>query len=152
MKTATIGAIFIAVALAISGCRKQQLHVLPGTLTSDAVTDGVSNRDFLKTWHLQVTPEVQMNVTTTLTPWLKKCDSHSCGAFALSFSDQLNQRDGKWVVFDCDNVAEKIIDRDLVPKVEAACSSVHEIAKEYWKKHNDPGEFTDEKGRVWKRQ
>lgn len=152
MKTARMGVAFLVAVMAASGCHKPPAPPPVGTLTSDAVTDQVANRSFFKTWHLQITPEVQMNVTSELTPWLEKCDSSSCGEFALGFSDELKQRDGKWVNFDCDNVAEKIIDRDLVPKVETACSSVHEIAKMYWIKHNDPTEFTDDKGRVWKRQ
>jgi len=141
----------LAVALSIAGC-KSPAPLAPGTLTSDAVTDTNKYRDFDKVYHFQITSEVQMNVTSELTPWLQKCDFFGCGRYALTFSDELKQRDGKWIIFDCDDVAEKIIDRDLVPKVESACKSIHAIATEFWRQNNDPNEFTDRDGRIWRRQ
>jgi hypothetical protein len=142
----------LIVLLAVFGCGRK-MPILPnGTVTSDAVHDDDRNRDFIKVWHYDVTSEVQINVTSTLKPWLSKCDWLTCPSYALGFDDKLKQMDGKWVDFDCDNVAEKIIDRDLVSKVQDACRSVHSIARDYWEHNNDPSEFTDKDGRVWKRQ
>ncbi len=140
-----------AVGLLVAGCQTHPPVVI-GELTSSAVTIDDTSVDFIKVWHLQVSSDVQLNITSTLQPSLEKCDWTGCGHFALHFADELKQKDGKWVEFDCDNVAEKIIDRDLVPKVEDACRSVHATAIEYWKRNNDPNEFTAKDGRVWKRQ
>lgn len=136
----------------VAGCRSKAADLPAGSVTSDAVHDDDKYRNFVKVWHYQVTDEVAMNVTTKLRPWLSKCDSISCPSYTLSFSDELKQRDGNWVLFDCEKVAEKIIDRDLVAKVEAACVSIHSTATTYWKGNNDPSEFMDDAGRTWKRQ
>jgi hypothetical protein len=144
--------ISLIVLLVVVGCGSK-MQILPNrTITSDVVHDDDDKRNFIKEWHYQVTPAVQMNVTSKLQPWLEKCDSWSCSPYALTFSDKLKQNDGNWILFDCDNVAEKIIDRDLVLKVEDACKTVHSAATDYWKSNNDPSEFTDASGRVWKRQ
>ena len=99
-------AIFVAVAalLLFSGCR-HEVAPTSGTLSSEAITDGDGNRDFIKIYHFQVTNEVEMNVTSTLTPWLDKCSWYGCGRYALRFDDQLKQRDDKSGVFDRDNVS-----------------------------------------------
>jgi hypothetical protein len=140
------------VTLRVISCAHHSAQPPVGILTSDPIHDDDSRRDFTKTWHYQVTPEVLMDTATELMPWLAKCDSLGCDETALSFSDQLIQRDGRQIGFDCNNVADKIIDRDLVPKVEAACKMVHAAATAYWKGNNDPSEFTDSAGKVWKRQ
>lgn len=145
--------VLLLAVLFVSGCEKEKKAASPvtppvtqpaGVLTSDAVMDDDMLRDFIKVWHLQVTPDVQMNVTSKVEPWL--------ALNVVAFSDELRQGDGKWVEFDCGAVADKIIVRDLVPKVEVACKSVHQIATDYWKKTGVPMEFTDHEGRVWRRQ
>lgn len=137
--------------LLCTGCG-WSIYVPSGTMTSDAVTDDESHRNFVKVWHFRVTSEVQMTVTSTLRPWLERCDLMGCGYMALSFDDELKQVDGKRVSFDCENVAEKILDRGLVPAVESACVRVHDEAISYWKANNDPKEFTDSDGFLWRRQ
>lgn len=139
-------------ALVLAGCATRPLGP-PGAITASEVTNDKVYIDWYKTWHMQLTDEVQMNMHTTLQPWLEKCSTWTgCGSFALEFSYELKQRNDAWVVFDCDNVADKIIDRDLVPKVQAACKILHATATEYWVNNNDPSQFTDSDGRIWHRQ
>jgi hypothetical protein len=145
-------AIVLLVMCVCMGCGSKVAPLPVGSVSSDAVHDDDKYRNFVKVWTYQVTPEVQMSVRSSLQPWLSKCDWMGCGSRALSFSDELIQSDGKSVDFDCDDVADKIIDRDLVPKVEVACASVHATAIAYWKGNNDPSEFTDKDGHVWRRQ
>jgi hypothetical protein len=154
MRTICIIAVMAAVGL-MCGCDEKPAPLPDGSVTSDAVHDAERQREFIKVWRYQVTPEVEMRATSTLKPWLSKCDKWSCDHFAVQFDDELRQRDGAWVYFDCDKVAEKIIDRDLVSKVETACAAIHAThatARDYWIANNDPSEFTDSNGRIWKRQ
>jgi len=139
------------VFLAMAGCGRRP--VLPvGALTSDAVTDEYSYRNFTKVWHYQVDSDTQMNIRSTYSPWLSKCTVFSCDELALQFTDELKQNDGKLVKFECNAVADKIIDRNLVSKVQKACNAIHSTAKDYWMVNNNPSEFTDNNGRIRQRQ
>jgi len=62
---------------------------------------------------------------------------------------ELRQGDGRWVVFDPDRVAEKILDRAIVPLVQRHVDQIYTIDKEFIR--SDPDEFTDKKGQKWKR-
>lgn len=62
---------------------------------------------------------------------------------------ELTQRDGKWVLFDPERVAEKILDPALVPKINARVKEIFSLDRAFM--HNQPGEFTDETGAVWRR-
>lgn len=126
----------------LSGC-KHHAQGIPGQIWSDPVTNGWVTINYTKTFHVQVTPVVEMDVSSTMEPWL---DSD------LSFGFRLHQADDKWVDFDCDNVADKIIDRDLVPLVEADCSSATDTARAWWKQNGIPHTMTDATGTVWTRE
>ena len=67
----------------------------------------------------------------------------------VAFNDSLTQTGGQRVDFDCDHVADKILDRDLVPIVQRECKSIHEVAVDVWM-HHPPKEFLDDKGRIWR--
>lgn len=63
---------------------------------------------------------------------------------------QIDQFDGKWTIFDPDDVADKIIDPQLVPEVQKLCSEINAADKKY--RENKPSEFTDESGTTWVRK
>lgn len=62
---------------------------------------------------------------------------------------ELTQRNGKWVLFDPDRVAEKILDPVLVPKINERIREIFALDRAF--RHNNPGQFTDEAGTVWQR-
>jgi len=64
-------------------------------------------------------------------------------------SAELRQRNGKWILFDIDAIADKIIDRDLYPLVQVAVNEIMEIDKAF--RRSNPNTFTDEQGVVWRR-
>lgn len=64
-------------------------------------------------------------------------------------SGELNQPDGKWLLFDPDAVADKIIDPILVPLVQAKVDAILAMDKAYM--DSEPSEFTDETGVRWQR-
>ena len=63
---------------------------------------------------------------------------------------ELTQANGRWVLFDIDRIADKIIDPQLVPLVEEAVRQIVAIDNEYMK--SSPSEFTDSKGQHWVRR
>jgi hypothetical protein len=62
---------------------------------------------------------------------------------------ELKQPDAKWVVFDPRNIAEKIIDRTLVPLVEKACATI--MAEDAKFARHLPDIWTDKEGHKWQR-
>ena len=66
------------------------------------------------------------------------------------FSWELTQSDGRWVLFDPDAVADRILDPLLVPIVERHVAEMKRLDKEYIE--SQPKTFTDEDGIVWERR
>ncbi len=64
-------------------------------------------------------------------------------------SGELRQPNRRYVSFDPDAIADKIIDPVLVPLVEKAVAHIYAIDDEFRK--SNPDQFTDESGAVWKR-
>jgi hypothetical protein len=64
-------------------------------------------------------------------------------------SGELTQPNGKWVLFDPDAVADKILDPALVPLVQAFCDEA--AAQDVAFIRNDPSQFIDERGVRWVR-
>lgn len=62
---------------------------------------------------------------------------------------ELRQPNGKYVLFDSDAVADKIIDPVLVPLIIEACSEIMHIDRKFIESR--PNEFTDEGGVRWRR-
>ena len=62
----------------------------------------------------------------------------------------LTQLNGKYVFFDPRKVADKIIDRELLPSVEEAVSKILSLDSEFRK--TKPPEFTDTDGVTWIRR
>lgn len=62
---------------------------------------------------------------------------------------ELDQNDGKWVLFDVHAPADKILDRELLPIVQQYCDAILQLDADFIR--SDPSQFTDEKNRVWRR-
>lgn len=65
------------------------------------------------------------------------------------WSGTLTQPNGTWIVFDPERVADKIIDRELVPLINDFVASAFALDADFIK--GDPNAFVDERGQVWKR-
>lgn len=65
-------------------------------------------------------------------------------------SGELKQPNGRWVYFDPDNIADRIIDRDLVKLVEQAVAQIYELDRQFIAAN--PRSFTDDSGVVWSRR
>jgi hypothetical protein len=64
-------------------------------------------------------------------------------------SSFLRQRGDKFIIFDLRAVADKIIDRELYPRVQAAVDRILALDKAFI--DSNPREFIDEKGVTWRR-
>lgn len=62
---------------------------------------------------------------------------------------ELRQPNGKYVTFQPNEIADKIIDRTLVPLVEQACDEILALDRAYGKSNHL--EFVDMSGVSWKR-
>ncbi len=67
-----------------------------------------------------------------------------------SLSGELDQPDGRWVLFDPDAIAEKILDPLLVPVVQRYVNEIKRLDKAFME--SKPSAFTDESGTVWRRE
>ncbi len=65
-------------------------------------------------------------------------------------SSELDQAGGEWVLFDAKAVADKIIDRELYPKVQQVVDEILRMDGEFMASH--PSQFTDERGDTWIKQ
>lgn len=71
------------------------------------------------------------------------------GALGLYRTGELTQWNGKWILFDPDNVADKIIDPELVPLIEQRCREIDQLDAAF--RNSTPSEFTDTGGTTWRR-
>lgn len=62
---------------------------------------------------------------------------------------ELTQPGGRWVLFDPDRIADKILDQNLVPLVQERVDEIARLDKNF--RHNNPGEFVDDTGTTWQR-
>lgn len=65
------------------------------------------------------------------------------------WSGELTQPNGRWVLFDPERVADKILDPQLVPLIDAFISAAMELDTAFVK--SKPDTFTDEDRNIWKK-
>lgn len=68
----------------------------------------------------------------------------------ISYTGELDQPGGNWVLFHPQKVADKILDPAIVPVVQSYCDQIISTDAE-WRK-TKPDSFTDNEGHTWKRQ
>jgi hypothetical protein len=64
-------------------------------------------------------------------------------------SGELTQPDGRWILFNPDRVADKILDPVLVPLVKQYVKKIYEMDEAFIA--GQPSEFTDEHKTIWRR-
>lgn len=102
--------------------------------------------DFKVTFSIPLSQDRELRVTATSRPWLASFDLGD----EVDVTDEVRQSDGKWVIFDCANIADRIIDASLAKELRAPCKAGRELAWSYWKqRHYSPDEFVDATGKKW---
>lgn len=66
------------------------------------------------------------------------------------YSGELSQTNGQWVLFDPQNPADKILDREILPIVQQRCQQILSVDAEW--RASQPASFTDKFGTTWARQ
>jgi len=64
-------------------------------------------------------------------------------------SSEITQSNGRWVLFDLKAPADKILDRELLPDIEALCEEIRRLDAAFLR--SQPNEFTDNTGATWRR-
>lgn len=137
----------IGVILLMAPISEPSLAMTPAPETADSVTSFdpaihvKESREeelrFMRTYSAQITDEVRIEV------------ERRTFLGARYDTSILTQRDGRWILFDISDPADKILDPDLLPIVERYCAEIIRLDEEYITSR--PDKFTDETGQVWRR-
>lgn len=118
---------------------------LHGVSMSEPVSRGYT--DYFVTFTVSLSGDRMLTSQAEVRPWLYPDDPH------VFFSDKMTQADGKEVEFDCDAIADKIIDGALVAEITPICPQLHAKGDAYWNSVGYmPRYFTDSTGTVWTRR
>lgn len=118
----------------------------PVVLNDTIITeDAPSNEppEFRRIYTVKIDYETTLRVTIYYRWWLYQHDPD------IESNSELSQKDGKWVSFDKDNIADKILRPELVPEIEKYCSQISEMDATY--RASDKNEFTDYRGVTWQK-
>lgn len=133
------------------GCsKKEEPHpsVIPDTKFSMSSVQSGDFTDYNVTLTRPLSQQRTLIIVASVKPWLDRIG----GDPNVYFSDMLKQDDDKSISFDCDAIAEKIIDTNLVEEITPLCKWGHDKANQYWKGLDyQPNEFTDSLGTRWKK-
>jgi hypothetical protein len=135
MKLILIGVIMFS----LFGCKKEP-EVKTTTVDFDVSVKEVSGE----------VPRFKRIYSTTVNGIFVEVSIYNWGSsLGLMKSGMLTQRNGRWVSFDPEAVADKILDPDLAPKVQEFSNEVIRLDKQF--RSGPPTEFKDEDGTVWRR-
>lgn len=90
---------------------------------------------FKRNYVAKVTDDVTITITMKTYSYGRQC------------AGELRQSDDKYVWFDPERVADRILDHALVPLVEARIKTIFALDAEFMS--SNPCQFTDEKGTKW---
>lgn len=141
-KVRYIGTLLLAVALA--GCQYigGDVWFEKKVITPEGIKVVLAPEDvpkFRRTYTLQLkSRNLSMEITTR--KW----------STGIMYSGELDQPGGKWVLFDPESPADKILDREIIGEVEQRCKEIIAMDKEW--RSSKPSQFTDESGQVWERK
>ena len=135
----------LATAVMLFGCKSATTTQSPQGVVQvvNALPRTTSALLLKREYREELKPGIMLNITSSQTPY------KALYVDGIEFHDELVQKDHDGhVFFDCDNVADKILDRELVPVVEKECNVIHALAMNFWKT-TPPTEFEDDQGHVW---
>lgn len=128
----------LALAVGLCGCRHNPKATGTSGITVESIPADTPKFKRIYTAALQGREKIQIKLTFKT---YRYSGRRSDG--------ELTQADNKWVLFDPERVADKILDPLLVPLVQQRCSEILELDAAFLK--SKPGEFTDEEGTAWRR-
>ena len=112
--------------------------------TTETTPSGVQVKDlpndspqFKREYRVKISDAVSMKVTIHNYGW----------SSGISINGELNQSNGRWVLFEPERPADKILDRNILPNVEKFCQEILAMDRAFRK--NEPNEFVDKTGVRW---
>ena len=139
---------FIGLALGLlvlCGCSEPTIPA--GSIQQGGIVIADEYIDYQTTFTVGLSSGRTLIATSRVFPWL-----HDFTFDAISTSYELTQPGDKYVFFDCENIADKIIDANLVKEIQPYCDTIPGRAKDFWKSVSySPTEFTDQQGNQWKK-
>lgn len=109
------------------------------TPTGIQIKDLPSDRPaFKRRYNARINDEISMKIEIK--------NSYGSGTFTMA---ELTQRNGRWVLFEPERPADKILDREVLPTIQKLCDEILQIDHAY--RRSDPSEFIDEAGVTWRR-
>ena len=120
--------------------------------TAYSVEDGSSTADTIIKEIPSDVPEFQRKYTAHLTKGrtiviTTRGTYYKFSGFEVSVSGELDQQGGKYILFDPEAVADKILDPELAPLVQHHCNVILAIDRQW--RNSKPSTFKDESGAVW---
>ncbi len=111
-------------------------HEAPVNTTGVHVTDVPEDvPQFKRNYVAAVTDDVTITITM------------KTYSYGRQSAGELRQSDNKYVWFDPERVADRILDHTLVPLIEDRIKAIFTLDREFIK--SNPCQFTDEKGTKW---
>lgn len=124
--------------LGLAGCANRTVNET--VLANDVTVKDVPNDrpEFKREYKVRLNANVKMTITIWQSTWL------------LITQGELDQPDGKWVIFEPEKPADKILDRELLPLVEKRCREILATDKAF--RAAKPNSYIDDTGAVWVRK
>lgn len=133
----------VLLVLALSGCQYigGDVWFEKKTHTTEGITIVLSPEDV---------PRLMRVYTIQLKSRDLKMEVTARSFMGVMYSGELDQSFGKWVLFDPESPADKILDREIIGEVEARCKEIIALDKQW--RSEKPKEFIDESGQIWQRK
>lgn len=139
MRTLQPAALVLALGMALVGCDSPApKYVASQTWSIDTKEVASDPPQFKREYRTELINGITLKVTLYTTSFSDRYDM-----------SELDQPNGQWVLFDVKSPADKILDRELLPHVQAACEEILRIDAAYIA--SNPERFTDSKGTTWER-
>ena len=124
------------------GCGPKPVQEWPRTDSSIVIKSVPEDiPQFRREYTVKLTDSVSMKITA------KSHKNYGNGNRVLY--GELDQKDGKWVLFDPEAPADKILDRELLPLVQIKCQEILVFDKRF--RDGRPNRYIDENGDYWTR-
>lgn len=132
----------VGAALMLSACVPDKEPPKPFVMAEGIVAKDVGVKlIFAREYRKAITPNVEVVVTLDSDSYFGRVRSYSTG--------MLRQLDGKRVHFMLENIAERIVQQELIAPVEQAVEEIIAADAAYMK--SNPGEIVDTTGARWVR-
>lgn len=139
--TITCLVILLIIALALGSWLQADHAAMLNMPHPDASAITVTNETDVPEVKLRYKTALRDGITLTVTT------RYSSITERVSYDGELVQKDGRWVFFDPEKPADRILDKDLLPEIDQACAYI--IGIDTHSRHTMVDSYTDKTGTTW---